>query len=469
MRFEIYCFIIYSGFCIFPTFSFQPDLMNPEADILVSEAKNLLGSLYSADLGVQKEYLVDTDNVDSKCLAKYERVYTYTQGIALANATLAFQRLKAHKIATWMYENSVKVTLENGKSIWGGWHFSQNTDLSDNWLDVRLVTGASAWALHGLSIYICSDLFADNSKLDQEKFKNFFSQVLTGLSYHQRSDGLITAGWTALELINSRRGDRYYEMLDKIGYNSGGTRIKAENVVTEHNLDMLALWNHAISNAEKLGLKNKEELNQRRDQLRKAIFTKLYDEWESRFVTGTVKNHGVETPSKYSAIDNVSWLSLSVDYQDLNKEQVEKISNGLTFAIEKFGKNIEYDGDVYFGAHYFPNNFSDPYITPNPLQEKAYNLEATAGLVLGLNKFCDANPGLKNNNSFRDIAYRMWCDMERFVRDRGFLYATKRIKYLLTQLQSSTAAVWFLDVHDYYDWKSAEIEQQFINLVESVP
>ncbi len=40
--------------------------------------------------------------------------------------------------------------------------------------------------------------------------------------------------------------------------------------------------------------------------------------------------------------------------------------------------------------------------------------------------------------------------MNRFVRDNGFPYSSRRIQDLMTALESSTAAIWFVDVHDHY-------------------
>ena len=53
-------------------------------------------------------------------------------------------------------------------------------------------------------------------------------------------------------------------------------------------------------------------------------------------------------------------------------------------------------------------------------------------------------------NDLRKTANLLWADMQNFVEEQGFRYATKNIKYVLTELQSSTAAIWFLDVLDYY-------------------
>ena len=132
---------------------------------------------------------------------------------------------------------------------------------------------------------------------------------------------------------------------------------------------------------------------------------------------------------------------------------MDKLALALDFTIRTFVKRIQYQGREYFGAHYFSNQFADPYIEPHQLHESAYNLEPTAGLILGLHKFCEANPKSKFIFAFENIANRMCKDMQIFVRNHGFMYATKRIKHVLTQLQSSTAAVWYLEVCHYYHEK----------------
>jgi len=159
-----------------------------EADVLKVKADHFLQELYLPELGAQVEYFPDSTHQDTQYLAKYGRVWAYTQGIALAREANVGRDQKVHQLADWLYKNAVRENID-GTEVVAGWNFSENSLSADNWVDVRLVTGANAWALQGIAIYIASDRFTECLDHRQEKFKEFYHSALNGLFNHQREDG----------------------------------------------------------------------------------------------------------------------------------------------------------------------------------------------------------------------------------------------------------------------------------------
>jgi hypothetical protein len=45
----------------------------------------------------------------------------------------------------------------------------------------------------------------------------------------------------------------------------------------------------------------------------------------------------------------------------------------------------------------------------------------------------------------------MWINLQFFVHEHGFSYATGRILELLSYLSCTTAAIWYVDTYDYYE------------------
>ncbi len=145
-----------------------------------------------------------------------------------------------------------------------------------------------------------------------------------------------------------------------------------------------------------------------------------------------------------------------MDYASLADEEVHKIAACLQYTINAFVKELPFDEApqerLYLGTHYFPSDFRDPYIDLSPeeqrKQPKSYHLEATAGVILGLWRFADETEHAAGAG-FDRMANALWAKMQHFVRDHDFPYSSQRIHNLSTQLQSSTAAIWFIDVYDY--------------------
>ncbi len=505
---------------------------------------------------------------DAAYLAKYERVWAYTLGIALAQAARGedaasarraeglARYLCAHAVVDPIYENEVQ-----------GWHFSWNTS-GDGWRDARLVTGATAWAIHGLGAFLTAGGLHQEAREgpDGAWLRRCYQSGLRGLLRHRHAVEndhgehwfLMTAGWTTAGLKNADTpealsADRqdllgasdferlsYYSVLDAIGYDEfprteehiptvavcprAGScrsprmqslsleawralkvRIQALNVVTEHNLDVLAVLNHALSHPKELGLHGTDDLSvaalqQWRNGLRAGIFSGLWDDtgWKKEFenalqknpksnaatamraaldsevplgriITGggdlVVQSRGADgtsavfgQKSKHTAIDNCTWLSLSVNHEELDTE-VSKLSQCLRYSLIRFAKPLgffsrEEDRGTdtrYYGTHYFQNAFRDPYINPSQLQESSYHLEATMGMILGLVAFAQAHPEHPDSATFRSEAHLMWVDAGRFIRDHGFLYSSQRILDLSTLLSSSTAVLWYIDAYEHLE------------------
>ncbi len=543
---------------------------------------------------------------DSKSLAAHERVWAYSQGIALAQLSrekTVDSDAKAQALARYLCAKAKVVRAgrkDNGSYI-QGWPFSWNT-LDDTWEDSRLVTGATAWVIHGLGVFLMSPAFRKASLEAQRAIKLCYHRALDGLKRHrlsgETSDGLrvtlMTAGWTTQGLAHAdepwrlrgndddRMGQKgeswhYYDVLDAIGYEAFNPdfiptirrsshepgaatedetgespprpdhlealiltpelfsilkkQVLAKNVVTEHNLDVLSVLNHAIDYASaldigKMGSIEASELVAWRDELRNGIFHVLWDDgdqyWRSdltraleaspsqsekrkdilaaleagqwgRVATGgvTVADAGgtdaasVEKavhiqaglldgfdfiPSRqHTAIDNCSWLSLAVDYEDLtDPAHVEQLARCLTFTTLAFAKDIEFRGKTYYGAHYFFDGFEDKYISRTDRQEQSFHLEATTGLILGLLKFADAYPQHPKTPFLVREAYRLWSGVQGFVSDHGFPYSSQRIRDLSTLLTSSTALIWFIDVHAYFEARNKNPDRSLRNYATGV-
>ncbi len=506
---------------------------------------------------------------DAQYLAAYERVWAYTQGIALAQyARLGTPRFDAKAQALARYLCARADRDRRGKkgfrSVIRGWPFSWNTS-GDNWKDARLVTGATAWVIHGLGVFLVSDAFKALSEQEQNKQRDCYAEALEGLEDHRRfgttEDGrkvsLMTAGWTARGLafahnpweLNPKRRPRlgaigeawdYYDVLDAIGYGAdvgitppeirrhltkadGSTvdlpprvlsnadlsfiqeTVQAGNVVTEHNLDVLSVLNHALNHSDELGIRDREHLEAWRNELREGIFHVLWDPndvhwrrdlenardafgirpekrleieaaltdgvWGRVSTGGYMRPGGQQPPSpgviridrglldstdfvpnrRHTAIDNCSWLSLSVDYRDLeDPAKVDALARCLSFTSLAFGKHIEFRGHAYYGAHYFFDGFEDRYISATDRQELSFHLEATTGLIMGLLKFVAHHPSHPQSPGFRREVDALWAGVQDFVLDHGFPYSSQRILDLSTLLTSSTALIWFIDTHEAF-------------------
>ncbi len=467
-------------------------------------------------------------HIDAKYLAGFERVWVYTQGIALAQYVRtngADNVVKARALARYICAKGI---YHPASGTLLGWPFSWNT-AGDDWRDTRLVTGANAWAIHGLGQFLTSSAYTTLPPGDDKlRLKACYKEALLGLRAHVRpllqDNGqwrlLMTAGWTAMGLKYAERPERihtasgepvsrdpherfaYYSVLDAIGYDEFSVppkvkacraltieqcyeeagsieawtereisesewaalrqRVKAENVVTEHNLDVLAVLNHAGDHHEVLGLADVYGLEAWRDQLRAGILFELWDEEGyvnefrraldamvsdptrssltavqadrrllrkqrmedalvardlGRVVTGgEIRQDGtgldVLVQSAHSAIDNCTWLSLSVHDDDLRATDpvygqpslvVDRLARCLKYTVIQYARELGYGERecgpkaehcaskvTYRGAHYFQNAFTDPYIAPSALQESSYHLEATMGLIMGALHPCPA-------------------------------------------------------------------------------
>ncbi len=492
---------------------------------------------------------------DATFLAQHERVWVYTQGIALAQyAKMQSPQsdARAQALARTLCAKAVRsFDSERQAFVIRGWPFSWNT-LGDTWKDARLVTGASAWALQGLGLFLLSEAFQSLTSDERDTLRTCYHESLAGLEDHRRAvvaeDGrrfsLMTAGWTTRGLVHARspwklKGPSgaplaregevwdYYDVLDAIGYDAfnpeniiqvgrtdkdpstGEPRslppkiltefqvlllketVQAQNVVTEHNLDVLSVLNHALNHASALGINDVAHLTEWRDDVRNGIFQVLWDQddvqWTielegaliqnaknpdkqadirdalsrgdwGRVVTGGGLRRRTEGPEatfafipnrKNTAIDNCSWLSLSVDYEDLaHPGDINALARCLEFTALAFSKDIAFQGKTYYGSHYFFDGFEDQYIQATDRQEQSFHLEATAGLIMGLLAFAEHHPEHEKSDFFGQEALALWAGVQEFVIDHDFPYSSQRIIDLSTLLNSSTAIIWFIDTYD---------------------
>ncbi len=496
---------------------------------------------------LQIQHLVDgplnLDTQDAEYLASFERVWVYTQGIALHQAVRRHENETSQELARWLCDPAQAVW--QGDRILG-WPFSKNTK-GDTWKDARLVTGANAWAIHGLGAFLVSEAFTSLAQSEKTDFRACYLGALRGLETHVVAVGLekrrkrsptsdcrieecaflMTAGWSteglekaqtpwALGLTdNSSEQWRYYDVLNAVGYERFDellppsvrrsfvaedglwveddlwvlteadfqvlqVRTKAQNVVTEHNLDVLSVLNHALKHTDEIWSDTSEAgrkevrnwLRPWRDGLRAGIFellwhtpssttqdeekephacrpeTKRFEQRSHAITGGGFDEEGTFQPNPEVAVDNCSWLALSVNFDDLPSDRVDQLSECLVYTVDKFADVMPYgsNGQCYYGAHYFPNTFKDPYISQSDRQEISYHLEATAGLILGLYRFHQAHPN--RGEDFHEKSHRLWSGVQTFVRDHGFVYSSQRIQDLSARLASSTAVIWYLDVYD---------------------
>ncbi len=504
----------------------------------------------------------EKDAEDSVVLAGFSRSWVYTQGIALAQSVRRHEHEYARGFARWLCQPEHAVWQDERML---GWHFSRNTD-TDTWKDPRLVTGANAWALHGLGTFVVSEAFWGLSADEQAHIRRCYQGALRGLEDHRvvmdlearerQADAsecsekscayLMTAGWTTqglqhasapwvLGLTEDKHEQwAYYDLLDALGYEDfsedtpppirrswsiarGATkeetfflapvafeplslRTRATNVVTEHNLDVLSVLNHALSHVEVIWSRESKPEQERverrlrawRDGVQRGIFELLWEAPQDvpvmekkapngcrlepkpivmtgRVITGgEFASDGHFSPNRDVAVDNCSWLALSVDYRTLPPRRVEQLRTCLEYSVEKFADHMPYGANhaCYYGSHYFPNSFRDRYIARSDQQERSYHLEATLGLILGLHRFFQAYP--QQAGSLEAKARALWVGVQAFVRDHGFVYSSQRIQDLSTRLASSTAVIWYLDVFDALERQDGDLNQPLKNYADEV-
>jgi hypothetical protein len=419
--------------------------------------------------GRVSEYVEDPANPDSAILAKYHRVWVYTQALALLReARLDSPNSPAtnsHHLADWLRSNVIYI---DGRPE--GWNFSQNI-FEDYFRDPRLITGANAWATKALGAYILSPSFRMRSDDDRSSFEWLHWALLQGLISHQRRDGLFTAGLTFAEIQVAEGKPEYDSIVTKYGYSplyEQGTRVKARNVVvTEHNSDMLNLLNQALFNSANLGLSSdfSKLLRTTRNDLVTAMFSHLYNDDARHFITGRLGDYPSDVQNPNVAVDNNTWFSLAVDYGNLTDEQVNQIALGLDFTLRAFVKWMTFDEKSYYAAHYFTNAFSDLYLQPSNLYEACIHIEATCSVIQALNRFADFRPAHCMSGYFRASALNLWNNIHYWIADERFPYSSKRVPGVMTFLQSATSAIWYMNTSDYVPRTKQIVLPNFADLV----
>ncbi len=423
-----------------------------------------LPSVPDDTLGAQARPSEPSENLsaqDAHHLAGFERVWAYTQGITLAQLATSPSGYgpKARGMARYLCHRAVR---KPNSEVIMGWPFSWNTK-NDDWEDARLVTGANAWVIHGIGVFLASQAYREATLEDQEMLKACYHDGLDGLQEHRRRlpvnerrmGSLMSAGWTTRGLQNvgaphrlrdedageflfpdldSNHRFSYYSVLDAIGYKAFSptqilvcgrgahcdgrpfhsaawqtraidqeaewavlkARIPAQNVVTEHSLDVLQVLNHALTHSESLGPKGRESrhawtqrLERWRNELRDGVFFLLWDAhgWREEFANTLAQLEGEASPAPlteaqaerkalriqamrealdayslgrvitggtlhsdgakgvrfeanaHTAIDNCSWLALSVE-DDLDSLYAERLGRCLQYTVIQFVKDL---------------------------------------------------------------------------------------------------------------------------------
>ncbi len=472
--------------------------------------------------GAQREYLSplagtiatasDIEKRGTQALVCWGRVWVYSQGIALHQMART-ENCRAHDLANWLLQEALKVRDQSDETPkrFRGWHFSQSTSHGDGFKDPRLVTGANAWALNGIAKYIASNIFRALAPSKQNAYRQLYRSMLNWMLPHQsQRTGLFTSGMTPnilaalsslsdqvvvditkyltstnflphgtlsrefvehqsklynplLNLLGYEESDAYGDFKDSIYPNLALE--KANNTVTEHNLDMMALFNFALNGENHQQLELPDNLRNRvkasEDQLYNGLFTHLYSDLKETIITGLDVQTGLDDkikPSVHSAVDNGSWLALHANYDQLTEDRLEKTAKSLLYTCQIFGKYMSVDGKQYLGTHYFEDSFSDPYIerAQPGSQSKIFHIEATTGVILGLKKFVEKvrekNLPLRKayTDCFHSLAESFWANIDRFVEDQGFVYGSGSIGDLFEKLESSTTATWYIDTTDQF-------------------
>jgi hypothetical protein len=437
-------------------------------------------------LGFQASYgIPDISAPQTFPLFNYGRIWVYDAGISLSLAA-AENWSTAHARFLYLKEHAVFLPdpREPSKEIFAGWAFSANQEfLGDDYADPRYINGANAWTLLGIAEYIVA--FKDSMTSEaQAEIESFFVAALDGLLFHIEDEepnlGLVTAGWSVEGFEDATGANEYNAILGILGYDFNSdelmergfssnalNNVKARNVVTEHNIDFLKLLNFAIKHFEEIFPSGEgpsiSHLITVRNTLKSAIFSKLYNSDERRFITGRTASG---KPSVHTAIDNTTWLTLlALRLEALTSVEKEELADSLYYTAEEFTREFNLNGETYFGAHYFLDDFWDPYISRDGVKSDSYHIEATAGLIIGLHDFADAFPRHQYSAYSRTIAFQLWKDMQRFVDSYGLIYSSTSIDNLFEPLPSTVSAVWFLWAYDcHYRIRGRRVEPQFLNV-----
>ena len=178
------------------------------------------------------------------------------------------------------------------------------------------------------------------------------------------------------------------------------------------------------------------------------IYSMLYDEDKRRFITGR-SSEGKIIP--HTAVDNASWLVLSTKLKELDEKQVGMLSDSLVYTIKNFTKDFAINDRTYFGCHYFEDGYEDPYVSKSNSHSEAFHVEATCGLVSALYKFADVYPEDPNTPLFLSTASRLWENMQYFVYDNGFVYASNSLQDVNEPIEASISAIWYLRTCNYLE------------------
>ncbi len=416
-----------------------------------SAALALLDALYDEDLHVQYEHRLSASNTpDKKALGS--KMCAYSNGLVLATYARRGMDDRARDIANQLAGDLVSVMVDDQKTV-GGWNFSRNVHSppadGSSFLDPRLITGANAWVLYGLVHYMISSGFRNQSTAHQFAIRGLLQRALKGISDHVRKDHLVSAGWTTKTLQQAEGTAAYYDILENCRLGDDFAYVRSTNVATEHCVDLMGICHLAAKHSQTLGIAHPKPWTTLADKIRNAVYNQLFDN-DGRIYTGLVQTPH-EQRSPHSAVDNASWLSWWIDYSALSDAQADRLGRALQHCVRGFVSPKEHCRETYLGANYFNRDFADNYITPNELHEQIYHLEATAGVIAALRRFSTKRPDSSFAAEFRHTADRLWRDMNRFVADHGFVYATHEIPGCMDTHETTTSACWYLMIYDGLD------------------
>lgn len=420
-----------------------------------------------AELGAQAGYYGKKGtNQAYNSLVLYKRVWVSDSGIALSLA-IKNNDSTADSRALWLLKKAQYTQHpENpARALFAGWPFSSNQEnYGDNWTDCRFVTGANASALLALAQYITSDYYAELSNKLKVEYLRFYEDALSGILYFVESsgvnEGLVTAGWSLNVLEEfSKTNYSYNEILDLLGYGPRGVdgftepiqRVRVRNVVTKHCINTLAVLNYSLEHYEKLfkqdSLLTYNQLDIIREKMRASIYDKLYDKSKPCFIAGRSSSG---EPNPYTSIDNVALLGSSSNLDELDDEKVNALSESLAYTIDNFTKEFSIRGKAYFGTYYYEDGFEDTYVEKSHDHSAAFHVEATCNLICGLLDFAKAFPEDPNALLFRSSAAKLWEELQYFIDDFGFVYASTSIRGIIEPIEASVSAIWYLHAYEYF-------------------
>jgi|GEM_PF-2934934 len=380
----------------------------------------------------------NTDHPYSRYIVQYGRVWTYDVALGI------YSDLKNGKIASARGAVNALVGIaktEEEKGFKGLWHFSYNT-VGDNFIDPRGPLGANLWAVNAIYSYILQTGDTTHLAWLNEKVQTFIfgQQVMDPKAPRY---GLFRAGlYNAEDLAKG----------NAMGYDvyEGDSNVQNENVFIEHNADAAGTLRLAYHAAKRFGGDEvfKKSLIQRHELLMRG----LQKFWMGdHFVTGM---NADGTLNQSVAVDNESWVGAVILPYDEEKawQAIQYLKSHfvttiteiefLSGSMEVPKRRIEKLPQPATGLFFFPGDFSDPYVTPNPRYEEMIQPEATFGAIALLKSFMETTKDPKRREEageFLALLYDGLLKVYRAYGGEGTPYATVDIQDYFNTMESMAA------------------------------